>query len=43
MPALTKFYGLMPWHIELLTLEELNEYTRAYDRYIREQQRAARG
>lgn len=26
LPALTRFYGLRPWEVEVLTLEELGEY-----------------
>ena len=40
-PALTKFYGLMPWHVELLTLEELGEYVRQLADHNRKQAVAA--
>lgn len=40
-PALTRFYQLMPWQAELLTVDELNEYLRQLDAHHREQQRAA--
>ncbi len=26
LPALTKFYGLRPWEVEALTIEELHVY-----------------
>ena len=28
LPALTRFYGLRPWEVEALTLQELAEYRR---------------
>jgi hypothetical protein len=32
LPALTKFYpGLMPWHVERMTLREVVEYIRQMD------------
>ena len=41
-PALSKFFGLYPWDIDRLTMDELNEYLRQMDQYQREQQNAAR-
>jgi hypothetical protein len=35
-PALTRFYRLMPWDSERLTIDELNEYIRQYAEYQRE-------
>jgi hypothetical protein len=40
-PALTKFFGLYPWDVERLTLDELNEYMRQFESYQREQKLAA--
>jgi hypothetical protein len=35
LPALTKFYpGLMPWHVERMTLRELTEYVRQMDEFV---------
>ena len=39
-PALTKFFGLMPWHVDRLTIDELNEYLRQFDAHQREQRLA---
>ena len=33
LPALTVFYGLRPWEVEMLTLDELDEYLAALDEY----------
>lgn len=41
-PALTKFYGLMPWDVARLTPDELNEYTKAYSAWVKEQRAAER-
>lgn len=40
-PALSRFYGLKPWHVDRLTVEEINEYLRQFDAYQREQRAAA--
>ena len=40
-PALTKFFGLMPWDVERLTGDELREYVKQFDAVQREQQMAA--
>jgi hypothetical protein len=40
-PALTKFYGLKPWDVERLTVDELNEYLRQFDAHQREQRLAS--
>ena len=41
-PALTKFYGLMPWHVERLTLDELDQYLRQLIDHEREMKRQAK-
>ena len=40
-PALSRFYGLKPWDVEQLTVDELNEYLRQFDAYQRERRAAA--
>jgi hypothetical protein len=41
-PALTKFYGLFPWHVDQLTVDELAEYLRQMRAYQDEQRRQQR-
>lgn len=36
LPALTRFYGLRPWEVEALTLEELAEYRRWLHEAVKE-------
>jgi hypothetical protein len=37
-PAITKFYGLFPWDMERLTVDELNEYLSQMDDVQRERE-----
>jgi len=36
LPAMTRFFGVKPWEIELFTADELNEYLRQWDQYERD-------
>jgi hypothetical protein len=36
LPALTRFYGLRPWEVEALSLEELIEYRSQMHTFIDE-------
>jgi hypothetical protein len=40
-PALARFYGIHPWDVDRFTLDELNEYLRQHDDYVRQQRLAA--
>ncbi|HET7486834.1 MAG TPA: hypothetical protein VFJ85_02830 [Acidimicrobiales bacterium] len=43
LPALTHFYGLRPWEVEMLTFDELREYQRQMADYHRKIEDARRG
>lgn len=34
-PALTRYYGLRPWDVDLLTIDELNEYLSDWEEHQR--------
>lgn len=42
LPALTKFYGVMPWHLERMTLREINEYRTQLAAYQRQAEQSNR-
>lgn len=41
MPALTRFYGILPRDLESFTMDELNEYLRQYEQHQKDLRQAA--
>jgi hypothetical protein len=41
MPALTRFYGILPKDLETFTHDELNEYLRQYEQHQKDAKQAA--
>ncbi len=41
MPALTRFYGILPRDLESFTIDELNEYLRQYEQHQKDLRQAA--
>jgi hypothetical protein len=41
MPALTRFYGILPKDLETFTHDELNEYLRRFEQHQKDVKQAA--